>query len=536
MREKTRFRFYKVIKAEKAAAVILTAALLTAGCTEAKKVPQARYAGQKVESITAIVSQVPDLEFQGKYSDKILPGITCLGLDLSGMSKQEAADAIKSETASLLDNKQLTVTYLDQSVQYRAAELGYQIDADKMAEIAYSYGHSDDYPMGAQKTQEICAQGKDVALEASVDQDTLKAAVSQLASTIDRDPEDSKPSFVNGKFTFTDDVTGYKVNQDVAEARIEQALLQGDQGGLDSDQTVELPVTEIAPKVTKANLDTTYQVIGEYTTYYDASVTSREQNLKTASSKINGTILMPGDEFNYNQTVSPVTVENGYATANIIANGEYVLGIGGGLCQGSTTIYNAVIRAELEVTERWEHAYPAHYVPIGLDAMVYTEGAYNFRFVNDSGYPIYMEMQCGDGALTVRLYGHEIHDASRQVSWDSVVVETVPKPADKLVEDPTLKAGEKVLFESGEEGEIVDTYKTVTDNGQTTREFFTRSNYESSPDIYHVGPSNTSQPASEESSDKTTQDNTGDSTDGTANDSSNDSTNDSSGDAGTQQY
>ena len=111
----------------------------------------------------------------------------------------------------------------------------------------------------------------------------------------------------------------------------------------------------------------------------------------------------------------------------------------------------------------------------------------------------------------MRLYGHEIHDASRTVSWDSEVVETVPKPADKLVEDPTLKEGQKVLFESGEEGEIVDTYKTVTDNGQTTREFFTRSNYESSPDIYHVGPNTTSKPAEDESSDDSSGTNTEDS-------------------------
>lgn len=511
MKDKSIIRYHKVLRTAKAAALILTAALLAAGCKEADPIPETRYAGKKVESITAVVSQASDLEFQGTYQDKILPGITCLGMDLEGMTEQEAADAIKSQTASMIDNKSLTITYLDKSVQYSAADLGYQIDADKMASIAYSYGHSDAFPINAQKTQDLCAQGQDVGLEASVDEDTLKAVVSQLASSIDQDPQDSKASFADGKFSFTDDVTGYKVNQDVAEARIEQALLSDDQSDTDKDQTVELPITTIEPEVTKASMDTTYQVIGEYTTYYDASVTSREQNLKTASSKINGTILMPGDEFNYNQTVSPVTVENGYATANIIANGEYVLGIGGGLCQGSTTIYNAVIRAELEVTERWEHAYPAHYVPIGLDAMVYTEGAYNFRFVNDSGYPIYMEMECGGGSLTVRLYGHEIHDASRTVSWDSEVVETVPKPADKLVEDPTLKEGQKVLFESGEEGEIVDTYKTVTDNGQTTREFFTRSNYESSPDIYHVGPNTTSKPAEDESSDDSSGTNTEDS-------------------------
>lgn len=430
------------------------------------------------------VASVTDLSFyKSPYDGVVMDGVSALDVDLSGMSQEQARAEIEQASDAYLQNLVITLNYNDSTWSYSAADLGYSMDVDSMVSKVWSYAHNGN----AAKDKEDMAKKADgiqIGPELVRNEEVISQKVTDIASSTDKPMVDAAVTFQSdGTATVSDSQTGYELNQSVTKAQIEQGVEKED-----SEKTFSLVVAEIAPKYTKESLDTSYTLLSEFTTYYYEGETDRNKNLATAASKINGTILMPGDQFNFGDTVSPVTYEEGYADANTIINGVYVPSIGGGLCQVSTTLYNAVVYAELQVDERNEHAYPAHYVPYGMDAMVSVPFYYNMKFTNDSGYPVYLTMTCSGGAITARIYGHEIHDPSRQISFDYEVTGYTDPGEDQYIVDETLPAGTKQLIQSATKGLSVDVYKTVTEKGQTTKELFSHSDYEASPNVYKVGP------------------------------------------------
>ena len=145
-------------------------------------------------------------------------------------------------------------------------------------------------------------------------------------------------------------------------------------------------------------------LLATYSTRYDASNTNRTTNLRLASNKINGTVIMPGEVFSYNKVVGRRTIAAGYKEAAIYSNGEVTQGLGGGICQISTTLYNAAVGADLKITERRNHMFVPSYVDGGMDATV-VYGSQDFKFVNTRDYPIKIESSVSGGIARVKVYG-----------------------------------------------------------------------------------------------------------------------------------
>lgn len=421
-------------------------------------------------------------------SNTIYPGVTVMGIDLSGMTQQEAEETIEKALGADLLKNEVTFQYGDKKWVYTYEKLGASADAAAMAEKAFAVGRSGDLRQRRQVVQRLQNQPEDMQLDIALDEAALEAVLNQLASELEVKPVDAVIQANGSEFSVTPEKKGLILNREKTKSAIQEAIkLGGDH------QTVTPAFDEVLPEKTAEKLGSIHDRIGSYSTYYSTSNYGREQNLITGASKVNGIILMPDEVLSFNETVAPITVENGYHEASVIVGDEYVPGLGGGLCQVSTTLYNAVIRAELEIVERDCHSFPSDYVPMGLDATV-AQGYIDFKFKNTSGHPIYLAMWCGGGEIGAAIYGTEIHDPSRSVSFDYVITRVVEKPKEEVKEDPTLAPGQRVVYVDGHTGYEIDVYKTVTENGSSHTEWFSSSSYMATPDKVKVGPAKPAQP------------------------------------------
>ena len=188
-----------------------------------------------------------------------------------------------------------------------------------------------------------------------------------------------------------------------------------------------IPLKITHPSVTVESLgnDAFANRLATYTTNYDASNVNRNNNLVLASEKLNGTIVKPGEEFSYNKTIGERTIASGFKEAKAYAGGKVVLDVGGGICQLSSTLYNAALLTNLDITERHNHYFLTSYVPAGRDATV-SWGSVDFKFKNNRKYPIKIESKVEDGVATVSIYGIK-QDDDNTVLIDSKVTSIIPK-------------------------------------------------------------------------------------------------------------
>lgn len=228
------------------------------------------------------------------------------------------------------------------------------------------------------------------------------------------------------------------------------------------EYTLPLKITEANTKVADLGENAFPNLLSSYTTNYDASNINRDNNLVLSANKINGVVINSGEEFSYNQTIGKRTIENGFKEAKAYAGGKVVLDVGGGICQLSSTLYNSVLLANLEITERHNHYFKTSYVPEGRDATV-SWGALDFKFKNNRKYPIKIEANVGDGVATINIYGIK-QDDDCTVIIDSGVTSIIASKTEYQI-DSSLKKGEEVITQNGSNGCTSETYKTLLRNG-----------------------------------------------------------------------
>lgn len=229
---------------------------------------------------------------------------------------------------------------------------------------------------------------------------------------------------------------------------------------------IPIVIDKVYPTISEADL----QVMGElssYSTWYNSGEVDRTHNLTRAATAINGRVIKPGEIFSFNQTVGARSFETGYRDAMVIVSGRFEPGVGGGICQVSSTLYNAVLLADLEVVERHNHALAVAYVPVGLDATV-AYGIQDFRFKNNTGHPIYIHTATGGGRLTVTLYGHLSN--KKRVEVSSVIDKVIPFQEIRQ-ENPALQPGEEKIEVKGFPGYVARSFKRVFDeNGDLAQQ------------------------------------------------------------------
>ena len=298
--------------------------------------------------------------------------------------------------------------------------------------------------------------------------------IEKIHSEIYKEAKDA--CYTTNPYTIHPEVEG--INFDIEEAK---------KIVLENKEEYQIPLIKTKPNKTVKDLGTEAfpDKLGTFSTKYLASNVNRTTNLKLASNKINGTILLPGEEFSYNKVVGERTIQAGYKEAAVYSNGQVVDGLGGGICQISSTLYDAVIDANLKVTVRRNHQFVTSYVPAGWDATV-VYGSQDFKFVNTRNHPIRITATVSGGVATITIWGIK-EDVEYDVSIESRKTATIPYTT-QYIEDPTLPVGQQVIVQQGNNGRKVEAYKVVKLNGKVlSRTLLSKDTYNPMKKIVKVG-------------------------------------------------
>lgn len=228
------------------------------------------------------------------------------------------------------------------------------------------------------------------------------------------------------------------------------------------EYTIPLKITKPEITINKIGTEAFPNLLSTFTTKYDKTNTNRTTNLQLAINKINGVVLMPDEEFSYNKIVGERTISAGYKEAKIYSNGEVVDGLGGGICQISSTLYNTVLLANLEITERRNHQFVTSYLPAGRDATV-VYGSQDFKFKNNRKYPVKIEASLNSGIAKISLYGVK-EENDYTVTFETRTVSAIPYKT-KYINDNTIEEGTEKVQQKGVNGLITETYKVLSLNG-----------------------------------------------------------------------
>lgn len=494
--------------------------------------------------ILAIVISI-SFGLANKTNTKILKGVYINDMSVANMTVEEATSKLNEKLAQMNDNV-IELTYGEYKKTITAKDLGL-FYSDQFVNDAYNYGRNKDlirnnytvlgsllnkeYHISAQfeinedKFQELLtalhenveidvkndtyevANGK-ITLEKGYEGKKIKAEELKtllLASAVNSKIEVELPveiekpervdfdklydevyvekveaSYKEGEdFEVTKEVYGVYFNKEEAIKRYNE-LLDG--------KTMEIKLITVEPtvKVSDLNNELFRDVLATFSTKYDKYYTNRVKNLELAGQKVNGTILYPGEEFSYNKVVGERTVANGFKEAHVFAGGKVVDGLGGGICQVSTTLYNTVLMSDLKVTERKAHMMHTGYNEPGKDATV-VYGSIDFRFVNNRKTPIKISMEVKNGVVTSTIYGLKVENEPI-IEIKSVILKTIPYTTIEE-KDATMNEGTTKVVQSPVNGYVSETYRIEKDASgkEISRKLISKDTYKQTSKIIKVG-------------------------------------------------
>lgn len=403
--------------------------------------------------------------------------------DLSGMTVSEASGELENYVNSIAE-QQVSITIDGDVLSTTAGELGFHWQNSEEAKTVMEEYSKGNLLERFVRTKELASEPLSYSMETGLDDEKLAAFVNDSCAPYVREAKDASITRENGAFVITDGQVGIGVDLEATKTALNDALNKELSGAV----SVAAVVTETEPRIKRADLESISDVLGTFSTTFNAGARSRTQNLQTGAGKINGTVLMPGDEFSAYQHLTPFTIENGYAAAGSYENGRTVDSIGGGACQLCTTLYNVVLQAEFEVTQRQNHSMTVGYVKPSQDAAI--AGTYkDLKFKNNYDSPVYIEGSVSGNTLTFTAYGKDTRPANRTVEFVSETLGTIDPGAPVENVDPSLAPGARVKVSSGHIGKRSRLWKVVyVDGAETSREILHTDTYMASKSVYRVGP------------------------------------------------
>lgn len=395
--------------------------------------------------------------FTNEYlNPKIHKGVKIEEVDVSYLSKEEALKKVKKITDNEINNKKINFYYDDNEINIGLKDFGYKLDLDKAIDEAYNYGRSKNVFGNYIDLISSLLLKKNILADSSFNEIKRDKVITNLGKEIFKSPVDAH-AIINedGSVKIADSEIGRYL--DLNETK---TLLDGD---LLEKEKIQLPVYKTEPKIYSNYFDGIDKVLGDFSTDYSSSINNRKENIKIASSKFNNLKLNPGDEISFNELVGEITEETGFKSATVIVGGEYESGIGGGICQVSTTLYNSLILSDLEILERHNHSRPINYVDLGTDAAV-ASGYKDLKFKNNTNNPILILADADGNKLNFKVLGNS-SDRDYEVK---IIAERlgVVSPDVKTIYSDSIPEGETVVRESGKRGYSYKTYKEIIKNGE----------------------------------------------------------------------
>lgn len=455
-------------------------------------------------------------------SNKIISGVSVNGINISNLTKDEAYDKLNLYFSSSIQ-KEITLTRGDYSTKINPSSLQTTIDLNSAIDQAYNIGRSEGNIFANNfKVISTHFNNENIIPTLNYNKELLNETINTINTEIPDGVVDSSYKIENNNLIISNSCNGYRIQNNLLENNIKTAILnnninaleipveqfeaesinieaiynqihkdavdasystnpyqiQKEQEGLDfaitldeakklieqEQETYTIPLKTLKPKVTVKSLpqEAFPDLLATYSTTYASSNVSRSTNISLATKSINNFILMPDETFSYNGTVGQRTAARGYKEAGVYVNGEVTTGLGGGICQVSSTLYNSVLLSNLEVVARSNHTFEPSYVPAGQDATV-SWGAPDFKFKNNRNYPVKIVATASSGKITVNIYGLKTSD-DYQVKIQSSKIGSIPYTTN-YKDDPSLPVGTEKVTQNGSNGCKSQTYKILYKNG-----------------------------------------------------------------------
>lgn len=399
--------------------------------------------------ISGIVASVFFLsrEMQKKYESRLFPHIRINDKEVGGMNKTEIY-LLFSETNEAIQKTALTLTFRNEPIATIPAHLtNTRLDLDTAFDQAYVVGRSVHMPSKLWQTF-LSATGIHTfrfPLQVAYSMQPVRDALFHLTDQYEKQPINAKFQFENGKVVqFASEENGLHIESDKAQEAVKahlQTLI-----AKPMDKHIQVEGTVVKPKITLSQTNTygIEELIAEGTSDYTHSIPQRIHNLLLGASKFNGVLIPKGGTFSFNELVGDISSSTGYQPAYIIKDGKTVLGDGGGICQVSTTVFRAVLKAGLPIAEYHSHAYRVGYyendAKPGLDATVFGPTV-DFKFINDTPASILIQTNADEEkqTLSFKFYGKK---DGREVELSTPIIsDQTPAPEPQFQDDPTLKKG-----------------------------------------------------------------------------------------------
>ena len=477
------------------------------------------------------------------WNDKIIKGVSIAQIDVSNMTRKEAKNKLQEFYSQMAENEiYLVYGEFESTTTFKALEVQHKIE--EAVEQAYTVGRNGNMFKDNFNILESWAKGVQIELDVIIDEEMLDQVEQNINNSIEGAVVQPSYYIENQKLIITSGKTGLKVEENqlykeiydtVKEAKqahtIEIPLITAEPENIDLEkihneiykevqnayytkepftiypevegidfdienaktliieekEQYEIPLIITKPTKTTREIGTEAfpDLLATFSTKYQASNKPRTTNLILAAKKINGTVLLPGEEFSYNKIVGERTPEAGFKEAATFSGGKVVDGIGGGICQISTTLYDAVVMANLDVTVRRNHQFVTSYVGGGRDATV-VWGAQDFKFKNSRKYPIRITATVQGGIATVQVWGVK-EEVEYDITIETKKTATIPYTT-QYVQVASLPAGQQKVVQAGNNGSKYEAYKVTRLNGQViSRTLLSKDTYNAMKKIVHVG-------------------------------------------------
>lgn len=426
--------------------------------------------------------------------EEICEGIFLNSIDIGGMTVEEAKKQYESYLKEL---KGVTVQFRleEAGCEVDLADLNLKAELDSAIEEAYAYGRRGNILKRYKEITAISQENKVISVPISLNEDYLIEVLDEELSDYIVPAKDASIEFTDGELNIIKDEKGKELN---AEETVDKLLEAIENWSGEEELRVTVATNELEPEHTTKELEAVSDELGVFETRYSAGDVSRNNNIMNAANKISGSVIYPGEEFDTMEHLVPFTTANGWSYAGAYLNGEVISDIGGGICQVSTTLYNAVLRAELEVTERYPHSMAVGYVQLSADAAL-NEGTKNFRFKNNTENPVYIYAYASGGTLHVSIYGKEYRDENRTIEYVNEVLGVIPAGDAIETVDESKPAGYREVTQTAHTGYRANLWKKIYENGELVDTVLVNtSGYNASPERVTVGPAAPEPPAEPE--------------------------------------
>jgi vancomycin resistance protein VanW len=408
-----------------------------------------------------------------KNRNKILPGVSAFGVELEGLKKEETREILQPIASKMIDSPRILV-FEDKEFKFIPhKELDAFIDLNRVFEETYSIARTGNIFKRIKDRIVVWRKGYEVPFQAEFNPQKFEDFQNKISSLINRMPRDA---YVEGNRIIESRI-GVKLDLERFKEEITESIRS-----LDEEKYIfDIPVITVEPKITTQNILTELAIneeLGMYSTLLENKEENTVYNIRLSSEVINGILVKPQEIFSFNKYVGPAEKADGYKESTIIANGIFVNGYGGGICQVSSTLYNAALLANLPIVERYNHSVygdATKYVPLGQDAAIFY-GFKNLRFKNNSDNAIVIFSKVFRDTLQVSIFGG---------NEDKAEVEVISK--DKRVidyqiireKDSKLEAGQEIVIQEGVPGYQIKTYRIVRKDGEEKIEFLAEDTYKS---------------------------------------------------------